>query len=219
MGGRVLTLPNNMPYNVHMNEIRFEWDESKSRKNKRKHGVSFDEAQTVFLDENAIRYYDPDHSEDEDRFIMLGMSFKLRVLVVCHCYRLDDKVIRIVSARKANNKEAGVYPVRKPQHLCLACGNRKHQLLIEGGKALPFHTGFTGGDAMRAHYDFSKMKGEKNPYIKHLKQPVTIRLDKASVTYFKNLATKLGMPYQNLINLYLRDCAINQRKLSLKWAS
>jgi len=72
---------------------------------------------------------------------------------------------------------------------------------------------------MRAYYDFSKMKGEKNPYIKHLKQPVTIRLDKASVTYFKNLATKLGMPYQNLINLYLRDCAINQRKLSLKWAS
>jgi uncharacterized DUF497 family protein len=81
----------------------------KSRENKRKHGVSFDEAQTVFLDENAIRYYDPDHSEDEDRFIMLGMSFKLRVLVVCHCYRMDDKVIRIVSARRANKKEAAIY--------------------------------------------------------------------------------------------------------------
>jgi uncharacterized DUF497 family protein len=67
------------------------------------------EAQTVFLDENAIRYYDPDHSEDEDRFIMLGMSFKLRVLVVCHCYRLNEKVIRIVSARKANKKEAAFY--------------------------------------------------------------------------------------------------------------
>ncbi len=72
---------------------------------------------------------------------------------------------------------------------------------------------------MRVHYDFSKMKGEKNPYIKHLKQPVTIRLDKASVAYFKSMATELGMPYQNLINLYLRDCAINQRKLLLKWAS
>ncbi len=72
---------------------------------------------------------------------------------------------------------------------------------------------------MRAHYDFSKMNGEKNPYIKHLKQPVTIRLDKASVAYFKNMATELGMPYQNLINLYLRDCAINQRKLSLRWTS
>ena len=72
---------------------------------------------------------------------------------------------------------------------------------------------------MRAHYDFSKMNGEKNPYIKHLKQPVTIRLDKTSVAYFKAMATELGMPYQNLINLYLRDCAINQKKLSLKWAS
>lgn len=90
-------------------EIRFEWDERKSRENKRKHGVSFDEAQTVFFDESAIRYYDPDHSGDEDRFIMLGMSFKLGVLVVCHCYRLDEKVIRILSARKANKREATVY--------------------------------------------------------------------------------------------------------------
>jgi len=72
---------------------------------------------------------------------------------------------------------------------------------------------------MRTHYDFSKMKGEKNPYIKHLKQPITIRLDKDSVRYFKTMATELGMPYQNLINLYLRDCAINQRKLLLKWVS
>ncbi len=72
---------------------------------------------------------------------------------------------------------------------------------------------------MRAHYEFSKMKGETNPYIKHLKQPVTIRLDKDSVTYFKSMAAELGMPYQNLINLYLRDCAINHRKLTLKWLS
>ena len=92
-----------------MDDIRFEWDERKNRENKRKHGVSFEEAQTVFLDENAIRYYDPDHSEDEDRFIMLGISFRLRVLLVCHCYRSDEKVIRIVSARKANKKEAEAY--------------------------------------------------------------------------------------------------------------
>ena len=72
---------------------------------------------------------------------------------------------------------------------------------------------------MRPHYDFSKMKGEKNPYIKSLKQPVTIRLDKAAVAYFKAMATEMGMPYQNLINLYLRDCAVNQRKLVIKWAS
>jgi uncharacterized protein (DUF4415 family) len=63
------------------------------------------------------------------------------------------------------------------------------------------------------------MKGQKNPYIKQLKQPITIRLDKDTIAYFKNLADELGMPYQNLINLYLRDCAINQKKLKLKWAS
>jgi predicted DNA binding CopG/RHH family protein len=72
---------------------------------------------------------------------------------------------------------------------------------------------------MRAHYEFQKMKGEKNPYIKQLKQPITIRLDKASVQYFKALANELGMPYQNLINLYLRECAVNRKKLTLKWAS
>ena len=72
---------------------------------------------------------------------------------------------------------------------------------------------------MRAHYDFSKMKGEKNPYRARLKQPITIRLDKATVAYFKGLATDIGMPYQNLINLYLRDCAIHQKKLDLKWAT
>ena len=72
---------------------------------------------------------------------------------------------------------------------------------------------------MRAHYDFSKMKGTRNPYIKNLKQPITIRLDKNTVAYFKILATDLGIPYQNLINLYLRDCALSHRRLDLKWAS
>lgn len=92
-----------------MNDIRFEWDERKNGENKRKHKVSFEEAQTVFLDENALRYFDPDHSQDEDRFIMLGMSFTLRVLVVCHCYREDDSVIRIISARKADKREQADY--------------------------------------------------------------------------------------------------------------
>ncbi|HUK57164.1 MAG TPA: BrnA antitoxin family protein [Nitrospiria bacterium] len=72
---------------------------------------------------------------------------------------------------------------------------------------------------MRAYYDFSKMKGEKNPYASRLKQPITIRLDKATVSYFKALANEIGMPYQNLINLYLRDCALRHKKLALKWAS
>lgn len=70
---------------------------------------------------------------------------------------------------------------------------------------------------MRDHYEFDKMKGEKNPYLKQLKQPITIRLDKPTVAYFKALAEELGMPYQNLINLYLRDCAMNHRKLNLRW--
>jgi len=92
-----------------MSDIHFEWDEAKNRQNQRKHGVSFEEAQTVFLDEHAIRYFDPDHSADEDRFLMLGMSLKLRVLVVCHCYRAHDSLIRIISARKANKKEQAAY--------------------------------------------------------------------------------------------------------------
>jgi uncharacterized protein (DUF4415 family) len=71
---------------------------------------------------------------------------------------------------------------------------------------------------MRAHYDFSKMKARKNPYANLLKQPVTIRLDRNTVAYFKRLAEKTGLPYQNLINLYLRDCAINQREPSLQWS-
>ena len=70
---------------------------------------------------------------------------------------------------------------------------------------------------MRDHYDFAKMKGKKNPYLKYLKQPVTMRLDKDSVDYFKSLAEESGIPYQTLINLYLRDCAANEKKLDLRW--
>ena len=72
---------------------------------------------------------------------------------------------------------------------------------------------------MRDHYDFGKMKGKKNPYTKQLKQPVTMRLDKPTIGYFKSLATELSMPYQSLINLYLRDCALHHKKLQIKWAS
>jgi uncharacterized protein (DUF4415 family) len=70
---------------------------------------------------------------------------------------------------------------------------------------------------MRKHYDFSSMKGRKNPYIKTLKQPVTIRIDRETVAHFKALAVKTGIPYQNLINMYLRDCAMNNRQLSMAW--
>ena len=91
-----------------MNEIRFEWNKLKSLANKRKHGVSFEEAKTVFYDENAVQFDDPDHSANEDRFIMVGISFKLRVLVVSHCERAGD-VIRIISARKAARHEVKYY--------------------------------------------------------------------------------------------------------------
>ncbi|MCI5147547.1 MAG: BrnT family toxin [Candidatus Electrothrix sp. AR3] len=92
-----------------MDNINFSWDEKKDRKNQQKHKVSFDEARTAFLDENALRFFDPDHSGDEDRFIMLGMSFRLRVLIVCHCYRENDSTIRIISARKADKHEQKDY--------------------------------------------------------------------------------------------------------------
>ena len=71
---------------------------------------------------------------------------------------------------------------------------------------------------MREHYDFSKMQGRKNPYTKHLKQPVTIRLDRDTVAYFKSLAGETDIPYQTIINLYLRDCVVQRRKLEMKWA-
>ena len=92
-----------------MDEVRFVWDNKKNQENRRKHKVSFEEAQTAFYDENAAVYFDPDHSEDEDRFILLGMSFKLRVLIVCHCYRESDREIRIISARKADKGEQRDY--------------------------------------------------------------------------------------------------------------
>ncbi len=95
-----------------MLDLRFEWDGRKNAVNKRKHGVSFEEAQTVFHDDAALLISDPDHSEDEDRFVLLGLSATLRMLVVCHCYREDQAVIRIISARKATRSEREQYESR-----------------------------------------------------------------------------------------------------------
>ena len=89
--------------------MKFEWDERNDASNRRKHGVSFEEAQTVFFDENAIEFPDPVHSEVEERFLMLGRSYQLRVLVVCHCVRENREMIRIISGRKATPKERRVY--------------------------------------------------------------------------------------------------------------
>jgi uncharacterized DUF497 family protein len=89
--------------------IEFAWDRSKARSNVVKHGVSFEEAQTVFLDENARLIDDPDHSEDEDRFLLLGYSFQARCLIVIHSYRQSDSVIRLISAGRATAQEEEVY--------------------------------------------------------------------------------------------------------------
>ncbi|MBQ1398250.1 MAG: BrnT family toxin [Clostridia bacterium] len=92
-----------------MDMITFEWDENKNTINKRKHKISFEEAQTVFSDDEALVIDDPEHSEQEERFIILGMSAKANLLVVCHCCRSSESVIRIISARKATKTESSYY--------------------------------------------------------------------------------------------------------------
>ena len=89
--------------------IDFEWDDKKAGLNIRKHGVSFEEARTVFFDEHALQFFDNEHPDNENRFIMLGMSIRLRLLVVCHCERCDGETIRIISARKATKTESVFY--------------------------------------------------------------------------------------------------------------
>ncbi len=92
-----------------MKQLKFEWDKKKDKVNRKKHGVSFDDARTVFYDEYAIQFFDPEHSESEDRFILLGISIKLETLIVCHCFRQNETIIRIISARKADKDEEQVY--------------------------------------------------------------------------------------------------------------
>ncbi len=92
-----------------MKDVRFVWDPAKARANLKKHGVSLEEAQTVFHDEHALEFYDDVHSAWEDRFLLLGLSFRLRLILVCHCHREQEDVIRIISARKATPSEAKHY--------------------------------------------------------------------------------------------------------------
>ena len=93
--------------------MNYDWDSIKAETNLKKHGVSFQEAVTVFDDNDALLIYDPDHSQEEDRFILLGLSSTLRILIVCHCYRVDEDTIRIFSARKATKNETLEYMRRK----------------------------------------------------------------------------------------------------------
>jgi uncharacterized DUF497 family protein len=92
-----------------MNDIRFEWDAHKNEINQKKHKISFEEAQTVFYDEQALLIDDPEHSQEEERFLLLGLSRRANLLVVCHCYRVSETVIRIISARKATKNETKQY--------------------------------------------------------------------------------------------------------------
>ena len=165
-----------------MNSLRFEWDARKATANLKKHGISFEEAKSAFYDEQAKLIDDPDHSADEERFILLGLSFSLRLVVVCHCYRVQMMLFALSLQEKPR-------PTRRN--------------LIK--KVI----------AMRDEYDFSKAR--KNPYSTQLKKSITIRLDEDSVGYFKAISEEVGIPYQTLINLYLRDCATSHRKLNLNW--
>jgi uncharacterized DUF497 family protein len=92
-----------------MDGLPFEWDPEKDEENQEKHGVAFDEAKTVFFDDFARLINDPEHSDHEDRFILLGMSIRLNLLLVCHCHREEDRVVRIISARKAVPSERAQY--------------------------------------------------------------------------------------------------------------
>ena len=96
-------------YNISMEVIKFEWDKNKNELNQKKHKISFEEAKTVFYDEEALLIDDPEHSQEEARFIILGFSKRANLLVVCHCYRASESVIRIISARKATKNEAKQY--------------------------------------------------------------------------------------------------------------
>jgi uncharacterized DUF497 family protein len=97
-----------VPYSA-MQRLTFEWDIDKNRINQKKHGVSFEEAKSVFYDDKAIQFWDDDHSEQEDRFLLPGKSYKMRILLIVHCYREEESVIRIISARKATKNESQQY--------------------------------------------------------------------------------------------------------------
>jgi uncharacterized protein len=94
--------------------IQFEWDSAKATANLRKHGVSFEEAQSVFYDEFAVQFFDEEHSAGEERFLLLGISITAQLLLVCHCERESGDIIRIISARKATKRESAVYGSERP---------------------------------------------------------------------------------------------------------
>lgn len=163
-----------------MTHLAFDWDPHKDAANRKKHDVSFQEAKTAFTDDFARLIADPDHSEEEDRFILLGTSY---ILVCSWC---------VIASGAARPFESSLH-VRQ---------------IGESERLMK-------GIDMRGHYDFSE--SVKNPYAKKLKKQVTIRLDEDTVEYFKKLAEEKDLPYQSLINLYLRDCAQSHKDLKIEW--
>lgn len=105
----MLMLALNHQEDVTVNKLIFQWDDDKNRTNQKKHGISFKEAESVFFDDKAIQFWDEDHSEGEDRFLLLGMSYKMQILLIVHCYREGESIIRIISARKATKNESKNY--------------------------------------------------------------------------------------------------------------
>lgn len=170
-----------------MDTLKFEWDPNKNEINKKKHGLSFETAKEVFYDEFAILFDDPDHSIEEERFLIIGSIKSEKICIVSHCYRDHENRIRIISARQATKTEQRAY--------------------LDG----------IWGDIMRDEYNISELNPRKNPYASRLKKQITINIDGSTIDYFKSLAEAKGIPYQTLINLYLRDCADNRRQLQMSW--
>ena len=106
---KTIAIPQAYNYNILMENIQFEWDENKNQINKIKHGIGFEEAATVFYDDDAIMFDDPEHSMEEERFLILGITKHENLCIVSHCYRDNDNIIRIISARKATKNEKQVY--------------------------------------------------------------------------------------------------------------
>ena len=167
--------------------LRFEWDERKNQANQRRHGVAFDEAQTAFFYERAIAFHDPDHSDQEDRFLSARTEFSAP----------RSRCLPLLSKERCSDSP----------DLSSSCH-------AKGARCVRAQR-----QAMRKEYDFSKMKGRRNPYAKRLKKQITIRVGIDVLEYFKELAAETGIPYQNLIDMYLRDCVIAGKRPSLKWAS
>ena len=158
-----------------------EWDQQKEA------WLIFRDNKEVFYDEFAILFDDPDHSIDEDRFLIIGATRTEQICIVSHCYRDAEDTIRIISARRATKTERQAYLDR------------------------------IWGDSMRDEYNINELNPRKNPYVSRLKKQITINLDSSTIDYFKSMAEHEGIPYQTLINLYLRDCADNHRQLQMSW--